>query len=111
MLTKAAGQVTFDEKRGQEQVSAMMKPAVPEDEGLRIKVKPGMNPDQELYWVKQGIAYESGAAEQKDKAQQEQYYLVALATHQHTVEMSPVNGYNYNNKARVLKGMGEKLNH
>jgi O-antigen ligase/tetratricopeptide (TPR) repeat protein len=76
----------------------------------KVPVQPGLNPDQELYWVKLGIGYEAAAMVQTTPENKERAFLAALAIHQHTVEMNPLNGYNYNNKGRVLKSMGESLN-
>src|SRR5262249_25028502 len=84
----------------------------------QIKVQPGLNPDQELYWVKMGIAYESAAASvqplsntpqaiREAKDRKLSLYRTALAIHQHSLDMNPINGYNFNNKGRVLKAMGE----
>ncbi len=83
-----------------------------------LKIDPGLNPDQELYWVKMGIAFESAAASVQPKDQSPggagrqgnlklTYFRTALAIHQYTLEMNPINGYNCNNKGRVLKSMGE----
>ena len=73
----------------------------------RLQVIPGLNPDQELYWVKMGIAFENAAAAEAKNDTKLVYFRTALAIHQLTLEMNPINGYNYNNKGRVLKSMGE----
>jgi len=105
MYQKAAGQIegplTDDDLR------SIHEAAVPTDPARRLKVHPGLNPDQELYWVKMGIAFENAAAEEPDPNKKLEYYRTALAVHQLTLEMNPINGYNYNNKGRVLKSMGE----
>jgi O-antigen ligase/tetratricopeptide (TPR) repeat protein len=82
----------------------------PEPGEPQVPVEKGLYPEQELYWVKMGIAYEAAAAAQTDPQMKEKAWLTALAIHQHTLEMNPINGYNYNNKGRVLKDMGEALN-
>ena len=116
MYQKAAGRlkdVTAD------QLNSIHMALTPTAEAGFLKVEPGLNPDQELYWVKMGIAFESAAAgvtaaNPNDPAQVKQanetrltYYRTALAIHQYTLEMNPINGYNFNNKGRVLKSMGE----
>jgi tetratricopeptide (TPR) repeat protein len=115
MYQKAAGQLKGVTP---EQVNSIHMALTPSTEAELLKITPGLNPDQELYWVKMGIAYESAAAsvqptantpaaikEARDKKQS--YYTTALAIHQLTLEMNPINGYNFNNKGRVLKSMGE----
>jgi tetratricopeptide (TPR) repeat protein len=77
---------------------------------VKPEIQGGLNPAQELYWVKQGIAYEAAAAAQTENARKEQVYMMALAVHHLTVETNPINGYNYNNKGRTLKAAGEALN-
>jgi len=54
-----------------------------------------------------GIAFESAAAQAPDQDTKKLYYQTALAIHHYTLEMNPINGYNFNNKGRVLKAMGE----
>src|SRR5581483_2336459 len=76
-------------------------------EAQRITFTAGLNPDQELYWVKMGIAFENAAAQSPKPEDKMVYYRTALAIHQLTLEMNPINGYNFNNKGRVLKAMGE----
>jgi tetratricopeptide (TPR) repeat protein len=73
----------------------------------QLTIVPGLNPDQELYWVKMGIAFESAAAQATKQEDKLLYYRTALAIHHYTLEMNPINGYNFNNKGRVLKAMGE----
>lgn|GEM_PF-5178050 len=73
----------------------------------QLTVVPGLNPDQELYWVKMGIAFETAAAQAPKQDDKLLYYRTALAIHHYTLEMNPINGYNFNNKGRVLKAMGE----
>jgi tetratricopeptide (TPR) repeat protein len=89
------------------QVDSIHLPEVPTDPAQRLKITPGLNPDQELYWVKMGIAFEAAAAQATKPDDKLLYYRTALAIHQYTLEMNPINGYNYNNKGRVLKAMGE----
>jgi tetratricopeptide (TPR) repeat protein len=101
---KAAGKLA---DLGQEDLGRILKP---DPSGPRVAVLRGLNADQELYWVKLGIAYEAAAAAQTDPALKERAYLTALAIHHSTVQGNPINGYNYNNKGRVLKSMGEGLN-
>ena len=74
-----------------------------------LQVVPGLYPDQELYWVKMGIAFEGAAAQATKPDEQLLYYRTALAIHHYTLQLNPINGYNYNNKGRVLKAMGEKF--
>jgi tetratricopeptide (TPR) repeat protein len=75
-----------------------------------LLISAGLNADQELYWVKMGIAFESAASSAIKPEEQLLYYRTALAVHHYTVQMNPINGYNYNNKGRVLKSMGERFN-
>lgn len=100
---KAAGKVRLPD--GQSAVGLLK----PEPNAVRLEITPGLNEGQELYWVKMGIAYEAAAAAQQSAADREKVYWMALAIHQHTVDSNPVNGYNYNNKGRTLKSMGEQL--
>jgi tetratricopeptide (TPR) repeat protein len=104
MYQKAAGQL---DNVTPAQVESIHLAEVPADPAARLKVKPGLNPDQELYWVKMGIAFESAAAQSAKEDEKLLYYRTALAIHQYTLEMNPINGYNFNNKGRVLKSMGE----
>ncbi|MGH7442269.1 MAG: O-antigen ligase family protein, partial [bacterium] len=101
---KAAGQIVGP-LTAEQQANIVGADAGPRSQWLTIK--PGLNPDQELYWVKLGIAFEAAAQEETDAAKKLQFYQTALTVHQHTLEMNPINGYNYNNKGRVLKAMGE----
>ncbi len=101
---KACGQVLPPKP---EDFAKLLKP---EPGAVQVQVVPGLNPDQELYWVKLGIAYESAAAAQDKPEDKERAYLAALTVHQLTVNQNPINGYNYNNKGRVLKSAGESLN-
>jgi tetratricopeptide (TPR) repeat protein len=115
MYQKAAGHLVGVSP---EQVNSIHFALTPSAEVGGLKIEPGLNPDQELYWVKMGIAYEaaagsvqptenSPAAIQAAKEQKLNYYRTALAIHQLTLEMNPINGYNFNNKGRVLRTMGE----
>ncbi|HXC64329.1 MAG TPA: hypothetical protein VNZ67_08220, partial [bacterium] len=89
-----------------EQLNNIYLPVV-EPADKQLSITPGLNPDQELYWVKMGIAFESAAAQAPDQDTKKLYYQTALAIHHYTLEMNPINGYNFNNKGRVLKAMGE----
>ena len=104
MYQKASGSIvtpiTDDQMRN---IYEADLPPVPE----YLKINPGLNADQELYWVKQGIAFETAAAEEPDHNKKMGYFQTALAIHQLTLEMNPINGYNYNNKGRVLRAMGD----
>lgn len=100
---KACGQVLPPKP---EQIADLLKP---EPNAVPVAIIPGLNPAQELYWVKLGIAYESAAAAQEKTVDKERAYLAALTVHQYTVNQNPINGYNYNNKGRVLKSAGETL--
>lgn len=106
MYQKAAGQL---DQVTPEQINSIHLAEVPTDPAKRLKIKPGLNPDQELYWVKMGIAFESAAAQATKPDEKLLYFRTALAIHQYTLEMNPINGYNYNNKGRVLKAMGENF--
>jgi tetratricopeptide (TPR) repeat protein len=104
MYQKSAGQIvgplTDDQQR------SIFEVALP-SEDKQLKVHASLNPDQELYWVKMGIAFENAAADETDPTKKMDYFRTALAVHQITLQMNPINGYNYNNKGRVLKAMGE----
>jgi tetratricopeptide (TPR) repeat protein len=103
MYQKGAGQLR---DVTQAQVESIHRPEIPAP-GQGLQITPGLNPDQELYWVKMGIAFESAASSSTKPEDKLLYYRTALAIHQYTLEMNPINGYNYNNKGRVLKAMGE----
>jgi tetratricopeptide (TPR) repeat protein len=103
------------------QLNSIHLAETPTSQADYLQIEPGLNPDQELYWVKMGIAFESAAAGvqpadqspaeiQKAKDLKLTYFRTALAIHQYTLEMNPINGYNFNNKGRVLKSMGEAFN-
>jgi len=101
---KACGQVLPPKP---EDFAKLLKP---EPDAVKVQIVPGLNSAQELYWVKLGIAYESAAQAQEKPEDKERAYLAALTVHQLTVNQNPINGYNYNNKGRVLKSAGESLN-
>jgi tetratricopeptide (TPR) repeat protein len=103
MYQKAAGRLRDITA---EQLNSIHLAETPTAQG-RLQITPGLNPDQELYWVKMGIAFENAAAAGKTNEEKLMYYRTALAIHQYTLEMNPINGYNFNNKGRVLKSMGE----
>jgi tetratricopeptide (TPR) repeat protein len=104
MYQKAAGRIVSITP---EQEQALYQPALAQSAAQRITFTAGLNPDQELYWVKMGIAFENAAAQSPKPEDKLVYYRTALAIHQLTLEMNPINGYNFNNKGRVLKAMGE----
>jgi putative inorganic carbon (HCO3(-)) transporter len=68
-----------------------------------------LNPNSEIYWVKYGISYEKLMHQETDR--DKKLYLInkAASIHEHTIEMNPMNGYNYNNLARVYKHFGETI--
>ncbi len=66
-----------------------------------------LHPYREIYWVKYGIAHEELA---KRAQQKEPVLQKAAEIHQHTIEMNPLNGYDYNNLGRVYKYWGDYLN-
>jgi len=68
-----------------------------------------LNPDREIYWVKYGIGYEKVMRSEHDPSKKLHYIKQALAVHKRTIEMNPMNGYNFNNTARVLKHYGEAI--
>ena len=104
MYKKAAGDLEPISEAQLNSIHLAMTPTAAAD---RLRIKPGLNPDQELYWVKMGIAYENAAGTAPKQEDKLIYNRYALAIHQYTLEMNPINGYNYNNKGRVLKTMGE----
>jgi tetratricopeptide (TPR) repeat protein len=104
MYQKAAGRIV---NITPEQEQALYRSSTATSEAEKITFTAGLNPDQELYWVKMGIAFENAAAASTNKDEKMVYYRTALAIHQLTLEMNPINGYNFNNKGRVLKSMGE----
>jgi tetratricopeptide (TPR) repeat protein/O-antigen ligase len=107
MYQKAAGRIVSITP---DQEQSLYTAAPPTSDAGRITFTAGLNPDQELYWVKMGIAFENAAAAATKPDDKLTYYRTALAIHQLTLEMNPINGYNYNNKGRVLKSMGEAFN-
>ena len=107
MYQKAAGRIY---SISPEQERSLLLPVTPTAEAAKITFTAGLNPDQELYWVKMGIAFENAAAAATTADDKMRYFRTALAIHQLTLEMNPINGYNYNNKGRVLKSMGEAFN-
>ena len=68
-----------------------------------------LNPNCELYWVKQGISFEKMTRKETDPQKKLMIINKAAEIHRHTIEMNPMNGYNYNNLARVYKVYGETL--
>lgn len=105
MYQKASGRLL--DINTQAQLESIHQAVTPTPKDLRLRIDPGLNPDQELYWVKMGIAFENAAAQAPNKDEKTRYLLTALAIHHLTLEMNPVNGYNFNNKGRVLRAMGE----
>ncbi|MCE5299376.1 MAG: O-antigen ligase family protein [Spirochaetia bacterium] len=65
------------------------------------------NPNSEIYWVKYGIAYEKMMRKEQDPQRRLNYINAALNIHSRTLRMNPMNGYNYNNLARVYRFYGE----
>jgi tetratricopeptide (TPR) repeat protein len=104
MYQKAAGRIVSITPA---QEATLYSAAPPTSDAGMITFTAGLNPDQELYWVKMGIAFENAAAAAQKPEDKLTYFRTALAIHQLTLEMNPINGYNYNNKGRVLKSMGE----
>ncbi len=68
-----------------------------------------LNPYREIYWVKYGIAYERAMREQQDINKRLFFINQAINIHSHTIKMNNMNGYNYNNLARVYKFYGETI--
>ncbi len=68
-----------------------------------------LNPYREIYWVKYGIAYEKAMREQQDSSKRLFFINQAIQIHLHTIKMNDMNGYNYNNLARVYKFYGETV--
>jgi tetratricopeptide (TPR) repeat protein len=66
-----------------------------------------LNPYREIYWVKYGIAYEQVMRSSPDAQERYNSMLQAERVHQRTVSMNRMNGYNFNNLARVYKFWGE----
>jgi O-antigen ligase/tetratricopeptide (TPR) repeat protein len=104
MYQKAAGRI---DSMSADQERALLVAQAPRSEALKMTFTAGLNPDQELYWVKMGIAFENAAAAAQGADDKLRYFRTALAIHQLTLGMNPINGYNFNNKGRVLKAMGE----
>jgi len=68
-----------------------------------------LNPQREIYWVKYGIGYERLVRKESDPQKKRYFINEALKIHRRTLEINPINGYNYNNIARVYKVYGESL--
>src|ERR1035437_598136 len=68
-----------------------------------------LNPNSEIYWVKYGIAYEKLMRKENDPAKKLELIKKAAEIHMRTIAMNQMNGYNYNNLARVYKHYGETL--
>lgn len=68
-----------------------------------------LNPNSEIYWVKYGIAYEKLMRKEPDPQKKLELIKRAVEIHSHTITMNSMNGYNYNNLARVYKHYGETL--
>jgi O-antigen ligase/Tfp pilus assembly protein PilF len=66
-------------------------------------------PEREIYWVKYGIGYEKVMRKEQNPEKKLAYIQQAILIHKHTMDMNPMNGYNYNNIARVYKYWGEAL--
>jgi tetratricopeptide (TPR) repeat protein len=67
------------------------------------------SPEREIYWVKYGIAFEKVLRKESNPQKRLEYLNEAIKIHMHTIEMNRMNGYNYNNVARVYKTYGELL--
>ncbi len=104
MYQKAAGRIEIITPQKEQ---TLLLPATATAQAGPVTFTAGLNPDQELYWVKMGIAFETAAAQAPDTDTKLRFFRTALAIHQLTLEMNPINGYNFNNKGRVLKSMGE----
>jgi tetratricopeptide (TPR) repeat protein len=68
-----------------------------------------LNPNCEIYWVKYGIAYEKLLRAENNPQKKFEYIKQAVDIHSRTIKMNPMNGYNYNNLARVYRNFGESL--
>ncbi|MCX8093606.1 MAG: O-antigen ligase family protein [Candidatus Goldbacteria bacterium] len=66
-----------------------------------------LNPMREIYWVKYGIGYEKIIRKEQNPEKRLFYINEALKIHSHTIKLNTMNGYNYNNVARVYKAYGE----
>ncbi|MCX7699106.1 MAG: tetratricopeptide repeat protein [Candidatus Goldbacteria bacterium] len=66
-----------------------------------------LNPMREIYWVKYGIGYEKIIRKEQNPEKRLFYINEALKIHNHTIKLNKMNGYNYNNVARVYKAYGE----
>ncbi|HPD18250.1 MAG TPA: O-antigen ligase family protein [Candidatus Goldiibacteriota bacterium] len=67
------------------------------------------NPMREIYWVKYGIGYEKIIRKEPNPEKKLFYINEALKIHNNTIKLNKMNGYNYNNVARVYKAYGELL--
>jgi putative inorganic carbon (HCO3(-)) transporter len=67
------------------------------------------NPMREIYWVKYGIGYEKIIRKEPNPEKKLFYINEALKIHNNTIKLNKMNGYNYNNVARVYKTYGELL--
>lgn len=68
-----------------------------------------LNPMREIYWVKYGIGYEKIIRKEQNPEKRLFYINEALKIHNTTIRLNKMNGYNYNNVARVYKAYGELL--
>lgn len=68
-----------------------------------------LNPAREIYWVKYGIGYEKIIRKEQNPEKRLFYINEALKIHNKTIKLNKMNGYNYNNVARVYKTYGELL--
>ncbi len=68
-----------------------------------------LNPMREIYWVKYGIGYEKIIRKEQNPEKRLFYINEALKIHNNTIKLNKMNGYNYNNVARVYKAYGELL--
>ncbi|MEI7541754.1 MAG: O-antigen ligase family protein [bacterium] len=68
-----------------------------------------LNPNCELYFVKYGIAFEKLMRVENDLQKKLDYIKKAAQLHGHTMDLNSMNGYNFNNLARVYKYYGETI--
>lgn len=66
-----------------------------------------LNPYREIYWVKYGIGYEQIMRSSTDAQERYNSMVQAANIHARTVKINDMNGYNYNNLARVYKFWGD----
>jgi tetratricopeptide (TPR) repeat protein len=67
------------------------------------------NPNSEIYWVKYGIAYEKLMRSENNPEKKLDYIKKAIDIHSRTINMNEMNGYNFNNLARVYRNYGDMM--